>query len=392
MLLTPADAEHGTGFSTNLMLTSRILPFFDLLMAEVYLDPLLRGFWEGFPCPPPWNTGLLHRVNWTGCLGENVGERVKLFMVDKCRIEVEDDEPPLLDQGERLETEICATPCKVIIVLACVLVVIVVLAGIMFFLHRKQKEKPRSPSSPSHQTALNPGDSRYYTSCHYASAPVVPRQVETTLRGSRMETRVLNGDQLQQPYPPLPPGERPYGQVRPEMGLPVSNTFTNYRKLEGDYTPSTASQSNSDKSPIYEYIEDSDSIRDDRLSRHSRDVSAYCECQEHGYNSQGYSSDGIYSDRGTQTTLPIRHFHRHDGRHDSRHERDIPYGSPQESFDIDDSSMSRREARGGQRSRRRPGSGTSSHDSRHSYREGSQRRQIPALHPHYFCPPELTYR
>ena len=25
------------------------------------LDPLLVDFWSGFPCPPPWNTGLLFR-------------------------------------------------------------------------------------------------------------------------------------------------------------------------------------------------------------------------------------------------------------------------------------------------------------------------------------------
>ena len=25
------------------------------------LDPVLQDFWAGFPCPPPWNHGLLFR-------------------------------------------------------------------------------------------------------------------------------------------------------------------------------------------------------------------------------------------------------------------------------------------------------------------------------------------
>ena len=231
-----------------------------------------------------------------------------------------------------------------------------------------------------------------------------------------METRVLNGSSKYMDHLYTPSLQQPtplcYSHApKQELCLPVSNSFnSNYRRLpEAEYSSSSAaSQANSEKSPIYEYIEDSGSLVRDRKSRQSRDLMGFCDCEETGYG----SSDTYNSERATQT-LPVRHFHRQ--RHSSDRDRDpCCYGGGRHSpvtdrsaspccvhrpehFDIDDSSMSRvSNPRRTSRTRRRPGSGSESgsiyEEGRYTFRGDTQPRPIPALHPHYFCPPELSYR
>lgn len=50
------------------------------------------------------------------------------------------------------------------------------------------RKRPKH-SSPSHQSALNahPDNAKYYTSCHYASAPVMTRPLEVSVGESRRE-------------------------------------------------------------------------------------------------------------------------------------------------------------------------------------------------------------
>lgn len=75
--LDPSSSTPSTFLSTTSQLTS-----------WAGLDPLLLDFWSAFPCPPPWNTALLFRVNWTACVGQAVGERLQWFLADRCNIPI----------------------------------------------------------------------------------------------------------------------------------------------------------------------------------------------------------------------------------------------------------------------------------------------------------------
>ncbi|KAK7103159.1 uncharacterized protein [Littorina saxatilis] len=272
------------------------------------LDPTLQDFWSAFPCPPPWNHALLFRVNWTACVGQAVGERLKWFLADRCNIP--HDGTRLLPEGdvgeegeEELEApETCAVPCIIMIALAC-LVFSLLVAGVVYCVCRK---RPKN-SSPSHQSALNahPDNAKYYTSCHYASAPVMPRPLETTLCGNRTQTRLLNGDlgggggscssrqlspyhQQHEHRPLVTPTHHPHVHAhchthltpllisangspavalrQGDLPLPPSRSILSYRRLQdggggvgpgGEYTSSSAaSQTNSDRSHTYESIGD----------------------------------------------------------------------------------------------------------------------------------------
>nr|KAG5703488.1 hypothetical protein BaRGS_020122 [Batillaria attramentaria] len=302
---------------------------------------------------------------------------------------------------------------------------------------KKPLSKLKRPkhSSPTHQSALNahPDQAKYYTSCHYASAPVMGRPLETSLRGGRAETHVLNGACLQHsPYhqqhdhrhllvphahahghgshdhliaPLLTPGQAAAAAAR-QGELPVppgTRCVLNYRPLDGEYTSSSASQTNSDKSHIYESINGdvhyNTSLRngsvggvyqahgggggDPRVTTLGDADFCECECAAHfDYDPPGVL-DGYYSDRSTQT-LPIRHL-----RHVVR-DQESPFAPPF-SFDIDDSSQAaaaaRPDSRLSNRSRRRTSSGSHYSDRSFGYRDG-QKRNIPALHPNYFDPPD----
>lgn len=55
-------------------------------LSDVTIDPLLQSFWSGFPCPPPWNQGLLLQANWSSCVGDAVGEKLKWILAERCNI------------------------------------------------------------------------------------------------------------------------------------------------------------------------------------------------------------------------------------------------------------------------------------------------------------------
>ncbi|KAL8579966.1 hypothetical protein ACOMHN_035109 [Nucella lapillus] len=187
------------------------------------LDPILMDFWSSFPCPPPWNRALLFRVNWTACVGQALGHRLQWLLADRCNIphdvldldlDIDLDLLPLprdipgVGQGDEIgaegageeevdgeggELEVpseCDASCVAMIALAC-LVFSLLLAILVFCVCRNRSKA----SSPSHQSSLSAyqDNAKFYNSCHYASAPVLPRPLETRLHGSHTETRVVKG-------------------------------------------------------------------------------------------------------------------------------------------------------------------------------------------------------
>ncbi|XP_076464778.1 uncharacterized protein LOC143296632 [Babylonia areolata] len=214
------------------------------------LDPLLRDFWSSFPCPPPWNHALLFRVNWTACVGRAVGRRLQWFLADRCNIPHDDldfdldidllpfpggDRGPGRGEGKGVEgadgeedggaggggeagggelevPEECEASCVAMIALAC-LVFSLLLAVLVFCVCRNRSKA----SSPSHQSALSayPDNAKYYTSCHYASAPILPRPLETRLRGCQTETRVVKGASSSSSSSPHQQHLSPYHQHSP---------------------------------------------------------------------------------------------------------------------------------------------------------------------------------
>ncbi|CAG5127938.1 unnamed protein product, partial [Candidula unifasciata] len=325
------------------------------------------------------------------------------------------------------------------------------------------------PSSPSHQSSLtsHPDNAKYYTSCHYACAPVVARQLQTTLSGDRAHTSVIpsgsnatNGHyhpgsypqrncqqinyhrsrhhQFQQPCLII----TPYGQVpahTSSLVVPQHSRYgpSHYRKFDGTY--SSSSVTNSDRSPVYESIGDTDSIRERARGRGtSLSECEFCDCggdhcsDQSGYTGyhdpvvlgehqalgdvsrdksgqtviRGYSDsgsvclsqahedppapcppmfiDGYYGDKCPQT-LPLRPLRCNSERADDK---------PSDYADIDHDELSplKRKNSSSQNAdneddkptRRRPSSGSCYSNNSSHYREG-QRRAIPALHPNYFA-------
>ncbi|ESO96525.1 hypothetical protein LOTGIDRAFT_159941 [Lottia gigantea] len=203
-------------------------------MAEVSLDPVLRAFWERFPCPPSWNNDLLFRTNWTSCVAPSVGERIIVFMADKCGIKNLPSHitpPPRAGAPGDILEDACSLNCKIIVALVCVLFVIFTVTGIIIIIYRKRKCKRKS--SPPHPSS---GDKMFTSGINNSR-----RQAPTSIPAS-----ASLGDQNQNPLlrRPLPP-------------LPNNCHFANYRILpDGDNSSSCASHSTGGHSPVYEYIDD----------------------------------------------------------------------------------------------------------------------------------------
>ncbi|BFZ07056.1 hypothetical protein BsWGS_10094 [Bradybaena similaris] len=306
------------------------------------LDPTILAFWEGFPCPPPWNEELLFRLNWTGCVGLEMGEKVKLYMADKCNIR-HDGKAVLAEPGDQADNgvmvkEDCGLACQLVIGLVSVLFIVLLLVVVVVCV-RRHKAKPASPSHQSSLTA-HADNAKYYTSCHYACAPVVPRQIQTSLNGDRPETSVLppgpattNGHYHPGTYPqhncqqinyhrslhhqlqqqPQRLINTPYGQVPAHTSsliVPQHSRYASghYRKLDGAY--SSSSISNSDRSPVYESIGDADSIRE---RGRGRDACAseceFCECSGDHNSDQvgytGYQDPIVYGDQHVHSSVYI---------------------------------------------------------------------------------------
>lgn len=238
------------------------------------------------------------------------------------------------------------------------------------------------------------------------------------------------------PYPQQPPRmiNTPYGPVpahTSSLVVPQSSRYlgAHYRKFDPAY--SSSSFSNSDRSPVYESIDDADSIRERTRGREtSVSECDFCECGEHhggehgypGYHdiehltepqsdSDGYVDrlgsagfppdieppcpplypDGYYGDRRSQT-LPLRPMRNQLSRNGSNASPcDDPVGQDElVPLTPREKGSTAGEVGNGKNDgnmRRRPSSGSGFSNGSSQYKEGNyggQRRPIPALHRNYF--------
>ncbi|KAK6182183.1 hypothetical protein SNE40_009921 [Patella caerulea] len=172
-------------------------------MAE-NLDPILASFWEGFPCPPPWRSGILQHLNFSGCLGSSVGNRIRSLMLKRCsgtgfkeisEIIMEDNSTYINEIPEHVFVmDACALNCRLLIVSVCVVFLVGMLAGIIYLLYRNHFHKPSNGVPRSAQPSRH-DVSKAFNSCHYASAPVIGRLDETSFcHGKEMcRNRPRNG-------------------------------------------------------------------------------------------------------------------------------------------------------------------------------------------------------
>ncbi|PVD25938.1 hypothetical protein C0Q70_13603 [Pomacea canaliculata] len=130
------------------------------------------------PVPPPWNTGLLLKVNWTSCVGQAVGQRLMMFMADRCNIHLDSTTfgPPGVGRdptkgrdglGEEATEggvrKTCDTACHVLLVLLSVLVVVGVVAVTCFILAQPRVwqtsiDWPRNPTFSTESDHHSPTD------------------------------------------------------------------------------------------------------------------------------------------------------------------------------------------------------------------------------------------
>ncbi|CAL1548337.1 unnamed protein product [Lymnaea stagnalis] len=233
-------------------------------------------------------------------------------MADKCNIrQGMEEEKEGGGAGGVMVEEDCALACQVIIGVVCVLFLALLLVVVIFCIRRHRAK----PSSPSHQSSLtaHPDNAKYYTSCHYACAPVVGRQLQTSLHGDRLETSIIppgtnlpNGHYQPGIYPQHSCQQinyhlahhqqprlinTPYGQVpahTSSLVVPQHLRYnaSHYRKLDGAY--SSSSISNSDRSPVYESIGDAESVRE-RGAGGDMSECEFCECGgDHISEQSGY--------------------------------------------------------------------------------------------------------
>ncbi|XP_041353306.1 uncharacterized protein LOC121371463 [Gigantopelta aegis] len=280
------------------MTTPALLPSFDHLvsMAEKHLDPLLESFWRKFPCPPPWKPSLLEKVNWTGCVGESVGQQLKMFMVDKCRLDFGHDnasDGTDDDLGEEMAPDPCDISCKVMVVMACLLVSICFTAGVVYFCRRRVSIKARATDRDSQESIQSEQtDVRPYSSCHYASAPVIDR-----IEGDTSAIRL--GDlMISQPVCELPPSFFPSAVLWPQQQQQLQQQQQEQQQQPRSRNVDLAKRElpaiphicddvghyYTESSHPYEYIDDSDSVGDRRFNN-SRDGHHFCTCDYAGYGS-----------------------------------------------------------------------------------------------------------
>ncbi|XP_076442746.1 uncharacterized protein LOC143281422 [Babylonia areolata] len=168
------------------------------------LDPVLVEFWSGFPCPPPWNEALLFKVNWTSCVSQTVGERIRWFLADRCNIPHNGTFPDPggggggggagggggggggSGEGEGgfgEKEEVCDMACKLLVGLFCLLFVVGVVIGGACLLHRRRSQKRKDPRGAPQQTTGSGADRgrAQYAGIHYASASVITREGERPL-------------------------------------------------------------------------------------------------------------------------------------------------------------------------------------------------------------------
>nr|KAG5703490.1 hypothetical protein BaRGS_020124 [Batillaria attramentaria] len=302
------------------------------------LDPLLADFWSAFPCPPPWNTALLFRVNWTACVGQAVGERLKWFLADRCNIPIDgsigdnggsggldgggDGQGGFGDQfgggGSGDGSELCDTPCKILVSLFSILLVVgMVVTGILILHRRRSKRKDQRGGQ---QTAGTATDRRtQYTGIHYASANVINRENERPLPPCPEGENGLPRQLKAYVYNPRDNDHHGPPDLRFHLHLCPMNRRAAYRVMEPSHS-SSASQANSDTSHVYDYISDTDSVRwrgaggvggpAGGVAPQSPDY--YCTCDAHQHcHSDG--SVGVGAEYTGGYTLPVSHQRRSEG-------------------------------------------------------------------------------
>ena len=89
---------------------------------------------------------MSYRVNWTACVSETVGERIRWFLADRCNIAHNHSGIlPGTDSGggggfggygEQEGGEACDMSCKILVGLFCTIFVIGVILGGVIVLHR----------------------------------------------------------------------------------------------------------------------------------------------------------------------------------------------------------------------------------------------------------------
>ncbi|KAK7103161.1 hypothetical protein V1264_018121 [Littorina saxatilis] len=282
------------------------------------LDPILVDFWSAFPCPPPWNKGLLFSANWTSCVSQTVGERIKWFLADRCNIPHNqthvipgtDDTDSGGDRGfggygEREGGEACDLACKVLVGLFCFLfVVAVVVTGVVVLFRRRSKRKDQRGTQ---QTSGGGGDRgrSQYAGIHYASASVINREGERPLPPCpqdaglprTLHAYVYNPRDTDHPSHPSP-------DHRFHLHLCPMNRRAAYRAMEHNNTASGDSP-DTDNPHVYDYISDTDSVRWRGSVRGEGHEHTYCTCEcsdgssmaaEYGNGSTPRQSEGYHSD------------------------------------------------------------------------------------------------
>ncbi|ESO96526.1 hypothetical protein LOTGIDRAFT_159942 [Lottia gigantea] len=166
------------------------------LMPKIDLDPKLLNYWENFPCPPPWNNGLLYKVNWTNChVSQEVGVQLRDLMVEKCAT-YSNVQVVAREVGRGYLFQSCSMECKLIISAVCFLLGLLLVAGISLCIRRKRRQK--TDFSPTHETALNSSsDRKYYTSCMRGNSPVIKKKGK---KDSGMDIMLLERENFQNLY------------------------------------------------------------------------------------------------------------------------------------------------------------------------------------------------
>ncbi|XP_064601763.1 uncharacterized protein LOC135467817 isoform X2 [Liolophura sinensis] len=263
MMSIPVDPNHRSQCCKKFPTASNENPF------SAHDDKeLILGYWEKFPCPPPWAQGkLLEKVNWS-CIGPHWRD-VKFHLARRCNIDIPGAN---LVKATVLSSLSCGHSCKLVIVCICCSAVGVAVIVLACVLYKKQPEIYSVTGSPTHQTALNATSNKLYSEqveqeTKLQQPPCQERMSRTMCRSrdslgmlhnhyaSEDSMRAANGG----PYSCGPYGAREenglYKKQRPstpDIFLHVSPTRSSYEKLSEEDTPSPCS---TDDPPIYEYID-----------------------------------------------------------------------------------------------------------------------------------------
>ncbi|KAL8623852.1 hypothetical protein ACOMHN_002180 [Nucella lapillus] len=335
-VLMSGDRSHSL-LMTSSTPTSLMTP--SSLLAS--LDPALVDFWSGFPCPPPWNEALLYKVNWTSCVSQTVGERIRWFLAHRCHIPFNGTLPRPDgggqgggggDFGDYGDDEVCDMACKILVALFCFLFVVGVIVGGVCLLHRRRSQKRKDPRRGPQQTNGSGTDRgrAQYAGIHYASASVITREGE-------------------RPLPPCPEGEEGGGGASPHHTLPrqLHSYVYNPRNNDHDHSPDPGIKRGHDPQTLhlhlcplsrraaayramepyengddpphhYDYISDTDSVR---YPGGSVNDYTYCTCE----HSEG-GSNSVAAECNSAATTP-RQSEGYHSDHDlaAKHEISKPY-------------------------------------------------------------------